>query len=247
MHKNRSSYRDGYKVHIAAEPDTGIITACNLTPANAPDGSTGAALLATDTTIGVDDTGTPNTVDVLADSAYGSGPTLAALDAAEHRVLIKPWPLSTNHKLGDDQFDRDDFTIDYSARTVTCPNGITTHISRTGIATFGAKCRGCPVQSRCTTAIDGKAFTVTEHDHLLAANRQRWRDDTQLVADYRQHRPMVERSIAWFVRNGHRRLRHRGIDRNRLAVTTRAAAINLQRLINLGINHTNTGWTITAT
>jgi hypothetical protein len=27
MHKSRSSYRDGYKAHIAVEPDTGIITA----------------------------------------------------------------------------------------------------------------------------------------------------------------------------------------------------------------------------
>ena len=39
MHKSRSSYRDGYKAHIAVEPDTGLITACDLTPANAGDGS----------------------------------------------------------------------------------------------------------------------------------------------------------------------------------------------------------------
>ena len=32
MHKSRSSYRDGYKAHIAVEPTTGFITACTLTP-----------------------------------------------------------------------------------------------------------------------------------------------------------------------------------------------------------------------
>src|SRR5690606_35729167 len=106
MHKSRSSYRDGYKAHIAAEPTTGLITACKLTPANAGDGTVAADLLAADPTIAsepvdgvdrdapaaapVDATGTcaagadddNDAVEVLADSAYGSGPTLAALTGA---------------------------------------------------------------------------------------------------------------------------------------------------------------------
>ena len=36
-----SEYRDGYKAHIAIEPETGLVTAAALTPANAPDGATG--------------------------------------------------------------------------------------------------------------------------------------------------------------------------------------------------------------
>ena len=234
MHKSRSSYRDGYKAHVAVEPDTGLITACDLTPANEGDGPTGVKLLA-DETVGLD---------VLADSAYGSGDTLAALDAAEHRILIKPWPTHQNPNLGDDQFGRDDFAIDYTARTVTCPNGVTTHLSVKGTATFGAKCRGCPVRSRCTSAIDGKTFVVGEHDQLLAANRSRWSTDTDLVDDYRRHRPMVERSIAWLVANGHRRCRHRGVDANRLALSIRAATINLRRLVALDLKLTDGTWTI---
>jgi IS5 family transposase len=231
MHKSQSSYRDGYKAHIAVEPDTGLITACDLTPANEGDGPTGVKLLS-DESAGLD---------VLADSAYGSGDTLATLDAAEHRVLIKPWPTHRNPNLGEDQFVRDDFTIDYTARSVTCPNGVTTHLSVKGTATFGAKCRGCPVRSRCTSAVDGKTFVVGEHDQLLAANRTRWSSDTDLVDDYRRHRPMVERSIAWLIANGHRRCRHRGLDRNRLALSIRAATINLRRLLNLGLDWNN-GW-----
>jgi len=45
MHKSASTYRDGYKAHVAVEPDTGIITRAALTPANAADGPTGVALL----------------------------------------------------------------------------------------------------------------------------------------------------------------------------------------------------------
>lgn len=234
MHKSRSSYRDGYKAHIAVEPSTGLITACDLTPANTGDGPTGIELLA----------GEPAGLDVLADSAYGSGDSLAKLDDAGHRILIKPWPLARNAKLAEDQFSRDDFSVDYTARTVTCPNGVTTHIAPRGAAIFGARCRGCPVRSRCTSAIDGKTFLVSQHDQHLAANRARWRTDTDLVHDYRQHRPMVERTIAWLVTNGHRCCRHRGVDRNRIAFSTRAAVVNLKRLINLGLGHDGTTWNL---
>ena len=66
MHKSRSEYRDGYKAHIAIEPETGLVTAAALTPANAPDGSTGVVLLA----------GEEPGLQVLGDGAYGSGETL---------------------------------------------------------------------------------------------------------------------------------------------------------------------------
>jgi len=160
MHKSRSSYRDGYKAHVAVEPSTGLITACDLTPANEGDGPTGIALLADEA----------KGLDVLADSAYGSGDSLAKLDDAEHGILIKPWPLARNKHLGDDQLNRDDFIIDYIARTVNCPNGTTTHITDKGSATFGTKCQGCPVRSRCT-GIDGEP---TPTSSTTTANTGRW-------------------------------------------------------------------------
>lgn len=62
MHKSRSSYRDGYKAHLAVEPETGLVCAAALTPANAADGPTGIGLLA----------GEPPGLEVLGDSAYGA-------------------------------------------------------------------------------------------------------------------------------------------------------------------------------
>jgi IS5 family transposase len=55
---------------------------------------------------------------------------------------------------------------------------------------------------------------------------------------------MVERSIAWLVTNGHRRVRYRGVERNRIALSTRAAALNLRRLVNLGLTHNSRGWAL---
>ena len=44
--KSRSARRDGYKAHISAEPDTGLICATALTAANVSDAAAGPELLA---------------------------------------------------------------------------------------------------------------------------------------------------------------------------------------------------------
>jgi len=54
---------------------------------------------------------------------------------------------------------------------------------------------------------------------------------------------MAERSIAWLVR-GNRRLRYRGTTKNNAWLHTRAAALNLRRLIALGLTRTQTAWTL---
>jgi IS5 family transposase len=235
MHKSPSEYRDGYKAHVAVEPDTGIITACDLTPANAADGPVGVGLLA----------GEAKPVEVLGDSAYGSGPVRADLAEAQHTAVIKPWPLPTNRRLGADQFTRDDFDIDYQAGTVTCRGGHTVTISPKGKAIFGTRCRDCPLRSRCTASRTGRTLGFTEHDQLLAQARADWRNRIS-ADDYRRYRPMVERSIAWIVADGHRRVRYRGVERNRHALSLRAATLNLRRLINLGLTYTDR-WALTPT
>jgi IS5 family transposase len=233
MHKSVSTYRDGYKAHVAVEPDTGLITATALTPANAGDGPTGIELLADEE---------PG-LQVLADSAYGSGEVRCALDAAGHTAAIKAIPLRRNPKLEADQFNRDDFVINHTARTATCPGGVTVAITRSGAATFGAKCRGCDLRSRCTSAAGGRSLTIKSYDAELVAARQAW-SNGDFAQDYRQHRPMVERSIAWLVAKGNRRVRYRGLERNQHGLATRVAAINLRRLVNLGLDHTKEGWVL---
>jgi hypothetical protein len=44
--KTNAQRCDGYKAHVAVEPETGLVTACALTAANLPDGPTGLGLLA---------------------------------------------------------------------------------------------------------------------------------------------------------------------------------------------------------
>lgn len=232
MHKSRSSYRDGYKAHIAVEPETGIVTASTLTPANAADGPVGVQLL----------DGEDPGLQVLADSAYGSGETRAKLREAKHVQAIKPIPLARPKM--ESGYSRDDFTVNHDQRTVTCPQGHTVTIATKGTVRFGKRCIGCPSRPRCTTAKDGRSLKISQHDDELVAARHAWRDGSP-IADYRKHRPMVERSIAWIVANGHRRVRYRGVEPNRAQLALRVAAINLRRLINLGLDHNGQAWELT--
>jgi IS5 family transposase len=57
---------------------------------------------------------------------------------------------------------------------------------------------------------------------------------------------MAERSIAWLVAKGNRRLRYRGIEKNNEWLLLRVAALNLRRLVNLGL-HNDEGWVLNTT
>jgi hypothetical protein len=175
----------------------------------------------------------------LADSAYGTGDALAALAAADYRAIIKPWPLRPAIAGG---FTLDDFDVDEPARTVTCPNEVTRSITTSRAVIFGAACRGCPLRARCTTSKSGRSLRLHPHDALHRAHRAQAKDpDWQ--ATYRRHRPMVERSIAWLTR-GARRLRYRGTRANDQWLHHRVAALNLRRLLNLGLHRSVSGWAL---
>jgi IS5 family transposase len=230
VHKSVQTYRDGYKAHIAVEPETGLITATALTPGNAPDGPTGVELLA----------GEEPGLEVLADSAYGSGETRAALRAAQHQQTIKPIPRRNTRLPG--AFTKNDFTIDLERARVVCPAGHTKTVDRGGKAKFGVVCRECPLRIRCTISPAGRTIVLHPNEDELLAAHERARDP-EFIATYRRWRPMVERSIAWIVAHGNRRARYRGIERNQHGLSLRVAAINLRRLVNLGLHHDH-GWAL---
>jgi IS5 family transposase len=232
VHKSVARRQDGFKAHLAVEPDTGLITDCALTKANGSDNHEAAVGL------GLLD-GEDEPVTVLADSAYGTGEFRAELSERGHIDRVKPAPARSAIPGG---LTVDDFTVDHDNRTATCPNGLTRRISRTGYATFGAACTGCPLRARCTRSRTGKSLKIRPHDARQRAARQAARDPDWL-AEYRQHRPMIERTIAWLTR-GNRRLRYRGITKNDDWLYHRAAALNLRRLITLGLHHTGTNWVI---
>lgn len=238
VHKTVHQRQDGFKAHVAIEPDTGLFTAAELTEAAGEDNH--EAVVGLDL---LDNDPEPGRFEVLGDSAYGTGDARAALTEAGHTAIIKPGPLRPAVAGG---YTIDDFTVDEAAGTVTCPAGITRTLTPARHAVFGAACRNCPLRARCTTSEAGRTIRLHHHDALLRQARRDWAHRGDLRAVYRQHRPMVERSIAWLIgpKGRCRKLRYRGVAANDLWLHTRLAALNLRRLINLGLTRTAAGWAI---
>ncbi|MEU0836912.1 transposase, partial [Streptomyces sp. NPDC005969] len=119
VHKTRSHQQDGFKAHLAMQPETGLYTAVALRPGAGPEhheAMVGIELL----------TGEDEPVDAFGDTAYSTGNARQALEAAGHRLFFKPAPLRPAIPGG---FTLDDFVIDTAAATVTCPAGHTVPLS----------------------------------------------------------------------------------------------------------------------
>jgi hypothetical protein len=263
--KSPEARRDGYRAHVAADPDTGIITDEKLTRAAGTENSDPAVaeeFLAAETA-GDDgdrtdgehadrgaacsqDSGDDRDDDRLAwygDSAYGTGDLRGAIGDAGHDAVIKPKPLQAPVQGG---FTIDDFTVDEQAGTVTCPAGHTVQLSRTRIATFGVACRDCPLRQRCTTCKTGRKLVLHERDDLLRAARADWAADTGLREDYMAHRPNVERTVAQVAtfRGRRLKLRYRGTAKNHAWLKRRTAALNLRNLLGKGLTRRDGTWVL---
>ena len=255
-HKTSARGFDGYKGHIAIDPDSEIITATGATAGNSGDAEVAESLLgemlpADQHSATAQDGGqaaAPAAGDgqpaVYGDAAYGSGELIGRLGDAGIYNGIKCQPPAAVKGC----FPKDRFTIDLDGKTVTCPAGVTAPIRaaagrHAGAARFGAACRACPLVAQCTTANGGRTITIGPHEARLAAARQA-QADPAWKADYRATRPKVERKIAHLMRRRHggRRARVRGLVKVAADFALLAAAVNLARLGVLGLTCRNGAW-----
>jgi hypothetical protein len=257
-HKTSARGFDGYKGHVAVDPDSELICATAATAGNVGDAAAAPGLLAElvaqvqgnppAPTAASAAAGGPPAPTVYGDSAYGTGPLLASLHGAgiDPRVKIQAPVAPKGH------FTKDQFQIDLAAGVVTCPAQRTAPIvyhpnprhRHHGQASFGPACASCPLAGRCTKAAAGRTITITAYEAELAAARACQADPAR-AADYRATRPKVERKLAHLVRRRHggRRVRVRGLVRVAADFNLLAAAVNLARLGVLGLHWTGShGW-----
>ena len=231
-HKTSARGFDGYKGHIAEDPDSEIITNTTVTAGNVADGAVAEELLAdilpttTNNTnpdaTGTDDaggTGTGTGTDtggdddddddgggvpvVYGDCAYGTGELQQAFeDAGVESKCRTQKPVGRKNR-----FSKAKFKIDLDADTVRCPNKVTVTIRRskdgtTGTAAFGENCAECPLRKACTESVSGRTISVGPHEAILAKARER-QNDPGWQDDYRSTRPKVERKLAHLLRRQH--------------------------------------------
>jgi hypothetical protein len=269
--KSKSKRRDGFRGHVAAEPETGLVTDCEMTMAAGPgsaDAENGVKMAARDRFTGTPGgTGPGQEPDAAEGTADCTGPDAdgpqgaraaqarlevygdSAYGSGEARAAYRDAGHDTVIKPGPLRpavpggFTIDDFTIDEQAGTVTCPAGHTVAMSaRTRTVNFGPLCAACPLRARCTTAKDGRSTRIHPHEELLRAARAQARTD-----DFKKAYPTrsaIERIISWTAtQNGHRiRLRYIGTARNNAWLHTRCAAINLRTLLRHGLTRRDGAW-----
>jgi hypothetical protein len=251
-HGHKTNHRgfDGYKGHVALDPDSEIITAVAVTPANTGDAEPVAHLIGdlTSPDPAIRPDAGDDTAAVYGDSAYGAGDVLEQLETAGIEAMTKVQPPVA----ADGMFAKDQFDINLEDQTVTCPNGDTVPIRTVrgnkklaGQAEFGLRCRTCPLAEMCTKSKTGRRITISRHEARLTAARSR-QNDPAWKANYRATRPKAERKLAHLVRRRHggRRARMRGTLRIAADFTLLAAAVNLARLARLGLFHTRGGWAL---
>ena len=239
-HKTAAHGFDGYRAHVAVDPDAEVITAAEVSAATSSDAAVAPTLLG-DLALGEGDQAAPPVV--YGDSAYGTGGHLAWLAQQRFTPMVKTQlPTAPGGR-----FAKDQFRIDLQAQTVTCPARVTVAIRPArrggGHARFGVACSVCPLREACTSSLGGRVVAVHPREAELAAARARQRDPAWL-ADYRATRPKVERKLAHLLRRRHggRRARVRGLVRVAQDFKLLAAAVNLARLATLGLRSTSTGW-----
>jgi Transposase DDE domain len=151
-HKTSSRGFDGYKGHVAIDPDSELITATAVAAANVGDAAVADRLLADDLPDASDDQAAdaepepepepaPAAEDqrlvVYGDSGYGAGALIERLEHADVdiRCKLQAPTAPAGH------FTKDDFDIDLKAGAVTCPAG---QIGRCGHSKTGRSPASAP-------------------------------------------------------------------------------------------------------
>src|SRR5215204_4692227 len=156
--KSKSKRFNGFKRHIAADVDRGLILACAITPANRPEDEAMPALTVDMAHQGLD-------VDhLLIDRGYINSPLVDQVLARRGTIICKPW---TSRNRSEEHTSA--FTLNIRNRTIECPNGQVHGFSFGTVVEFDPDvCDRCPLRAQCTTAEfgNGRSVAIAENEQL---------------------------------------------------------------------------------
>ena len=231
-HKSSSRRFDGHKAAIVVDTDSQLITAVEVLPGNAPDNLGALELVEASEA----NTGVP-VEEAMGDAAYGDGDTRQAF-ADAGRTLIARVPGRPDRK----RFPKDDFVIDLSAGSCTCPAGQVTHtivpagkrtnrarrVHRLQAFQFdGAECRTCPLRPQCIAAKGSRGRRVMIHPQEALLQQARALQQSTHYDEYRARRVVVEHRLARLVQLGLRQSRYFGRVKTRCQLYLAATVANL--------------------
>jgi hypothetical protein len=218
--KSKSKRFNGFKRHIAADIDRGLILACAITPANRPEDEAIPSLTVDMQRQGLD-------VDhLLIDRGYINSTLVDEVLGRRGTIICKPWK-SHNGSL----FPKSAFTLNIRNRTIECPNGQVQGFSFGTVVEFDPDvCDRCSLRARCTTAEfgNGRSVAIAENEQL----QQRLRKQIHTAAgrDALRERTMIEHKLAHISQRQGNDARYIGVRKNTFDLRRASAIQNLETL-----------------
>jgi hypothetical protein len=231
-HKTAARGFDGYKGHVAVDPESEIITATEVTAGNVADGDAAESLIAdvlAKKPSGTESEAKPQEAaegkiveerpaptdkepssaapselayEVYGDASYGVAELVETIEEAGATANVKVQAAVAP----DGHFSKDAFVVDLDAQTVRCPAGAIVAIRQAkdggGLAAFGVRCASCPQRSMCTANKEGRTIRIHPKEATLQRKRAEQRSP-EWKSDYRHTRPKVERKLAHLVFRRH--------------------------------------------
>lgn len=220
----------GYKMQIATDADSEIITAMEVTPANVDDSTQFEGLMdGHQRTVGRPEA-------AAADSGYNSGENRKRLSEDGIEDFIMP-PTAKGHRQGrysatdfDPEFDDDGVPL-----KVTCPAGEVAEDGKWQEDKDGwrfyfkkGQCEGCEHREQCSTREYGREVYISRHYQAHEAARERADSDEFEAAQI--ERLGIERTFAHQQRwAGVQRTRYRGLEAVKIGVLIACFATNVVR------------------
>jgi hypothetical protein len=218
--KSKSKRFNGFKRHIAADADHGLILACAITPANRPEDEAMPFLT-------VDLARQGLAVDhLLIDRGYINSTLVDEVLSRRGKIVCKPWK-SRNGSL----FPKSAFTLHIRDRTITCPNGQVQGFSFGTVVEFDPDaCDRCTLRAQCTTAEfgHGRSVAIAENEPLQQRLRKQLRTSAGRAA--LRERTMIEHKLAHISQRQGNTARYVGVRKNTFDLRRASAIQNLETL-----------------
>ena len=230
-------YYDGYSNDISLDPDSEILTALNVLPANGDEAADARTLLE------VEQTAHHNQVQALSIDSIGfQGSLLRDLSQPDGLNLTIYVPPHSQGIADSPYFKPADFQLSPDGTRLICPNEVETdqrhrndkdtawvfHFKR-------SQCAACPLLDRCLAKLPAKhGRSVSKNDYQAEYDAARHLAQTEAYAQVRKQHPKVERKLAEMVRyHGGRRGRYRGRARVKIQFLLIGLVVNIKRIVRL--------------
>ena len=218
--KSKSKRFNGFKRHIAADVDRGLILACAITPANRPEEDAMPALTTdlAQQALQVDQ--------LVIDRGYINSSLVDDVLNRRGKIVCKPWK-SHNGRL----FPKSAFTLNLRDRTIACPNGQVQRFTCGTIVEFDPdECDRCALRSQCTTAElgNGRSVAIAENEPLQHRLRKQIRTSAGRAA--LRERTMIEHKLAHISQRQGNHARYVGVRKNTFDLRRASAIQNLETL-----------------